>query len=94
MRQRLEELEGKARAILDGQDDVLTMITKYVRAYFEFFDHNQHLYRLIVQERLDVGVQVQDLYLKQVKRRKGEKSTKPVGQVCSNRLILRRSSME
>lgn len=69
VRQRLEELEGKARAILDGQDDVLTMITKYVRAYFEFFDHNQQLYRLIVQERLDVGVQVQDLYLKQVKRR-------------------------
>lgn len=69
VRQRLDELEGKARAILDGQDDVLTMITKYVRAYCEFFDHNRHLYRLIVQERLDVGVQVQDLYLKQVKRR-------------------------
>jgi len=69
VRQRLEELEGKARTILDGQDDVLTMITKYVRVYFEFFDRNQHLYRLIVQERLDVGVQVQDLYLKQVKRR-------------------------
>lgn len=69
VRHRLEELEGKARAILDGQDDVLTMITKYVRAYFQFFDHNRHLYRLIVQERLDVGVQVQDLYLKQVKRR-------------------------
>jgi AcrR family transcriptional regulator len=69
VRQRLAELEGKARAILDSQDDVLTMITKYVRIYFEFFDHNQHLYRLIVQEHLDVGVQVQGLYLKQVKRR-------------------------
>ena len=69
VRLRLEELETKARTILDGQDDVLTMITKYVRVYFEFFDHNQRLYRLIVQERLDIGVQVQDLYLKQVKRR-------------------------
>ncbi len=69
VRQRLEELESKARTILDGQDDVLTMITKYVRVYFEFFDRNQRLYRLLAQERLDVGVQVQDLYLKQVKRR-------------------------
>lgn len=69
VRQRLEELETKARAILDGQDDVLTMIAKYVRVYFEFFDRNQRLYRLIVQERHDIGGQVQDLYLKQVKRR-------------------------
>jgi AcrR family transcriptional regulator len=69
VRQRLEELETKARTILDGQDDVLTMITKYVRVYFEFFDQNQSLYRLIVQERHDIGGQVQDLYLKQVKRR-------------------------
>ncbi len=69
VRQRLEELEIKARTILDGQDDVLTMITKYVRVYFEFFDQNQGLYRLIVQERHDIGVQVEDLYLKQVKRR-------------------------
>jgi AcrR family transcriptional regulator len=69
VRQRLEELERKTKAILDGEDDVLTMITKYVRVYFEFFDRNQQLYRLIVQERLDVGAQVQDLYLKQVMRR-------------------------
>jgi AcrR family transcriptional regulator len=67
--QRLEELERKTKAILDGDDDVLTMITKYLRVYFEFFDRNQQLYRLIVQERLDVGAQVQDLYLKQVMRR-------------------------
>jgi AcrR family transcriptional regulator len=69
VRQRLEELETRARTILDGQDEVLTMITKYLRVYFEFFDRNQRLYRLIVQERLDIGVQVQDLYLKQVMRR-------------------------
>ena len=69
VRQRLEELETKARTILDGEDDVLTMITKYVQVYFEFFDRNQRLYRLITQERLDIGVQVQELYLKQVKRR-------------------------
>ena len=69
VRLRLEELETKARTILDGKDDVLTMIAKYIRVYFDFFDQNQRLYRLIVQERHDIGVQVQDLYLKQVKRR-------------------------
>jgi AcrR family transcriptional regulator len=69
VRQRLEELERKTKAILDGEDDVLTMITKYLRVYFEFFDRNQQLYRLIVQERLEIGAQVQDLYLKQVMRR-------------------------
>lgn len=69
VRQRLEELEAKARTVLDGQDDVLTMIEKYIRVYFEFFDRNERLYRLIVQERHDIGGQVQDLYLKQVKRR-------------------------
>jgi AcrR family transcriptional regulator len=69
VRLRLEELEASAMAVLDGQDDVLTMISKYLRTYFEFFDHNQRLYRLIVQERLDVGEQVQDLYLKKVMRR-------------------------
>jgi AcrR family transcriptional regulator len=69
VRHRLEELEAKTRTILDGQDEVLTMITKYLRVYFDFFDRNQRLYRLIVQERIDLGVQVQDLYLKQVMRR-------------------------
>ena len=69
VRLRLEDLERRAQAILDGQDDVLTMITKYVHIYFEFFDHNQHLYRLIVQEHLDVGKQVQELYVQKVMRR-------------------------
>lgn len=69
VRLRLEELERNANAALDGQDDVLTMITKYLRTYFEFFDRNQRLYRLIVQERLDVGEQVQDLYVKKIMRR-------------------------
>jgi AcrR family transcriptional regulator len=69
MRLRLEDLEQRAQAVLDGQDDVLTMITKYLHIYFEFFDQNQHLYRLIVQEQLDVGDQVQDLYVRRVMRR-------------------------
>jgi len=69
VRLRLEELERNANAILDGQDDVLTMIVKYLRAYFEFFDRNQQLYRLILQERPDVGKEVQDLYVKKVMRR-------------------------
>jgi AcrR family transcriptional regulator len=66
---RLEELERDAKTVLDGQDDVLTMITKYLRIYFAFFDRNQRLYRLVVQEGLDVGRQVQDLYVKTVMRR-------------------------
>ncbi len=69
VRLRLETLETKANAVLDGQDDVLTMIGKYLRVYLEFFDHNQRLYRLIVQERQDVGAQIQDLYIKKVMRR-------------------------
>lgn len=69
IRLRLEELEKSAEAVLDGHDDVLTMISKYLRTYFEFFDRNQRLYRLIVQERPDVGEQVQDLYVKKIMRR-------------------------
>lgn len=69
VRLRLEELEKSAKAVLDGQDDVLTMIAKYLHTYFDFFDRNQHLYRLIVQEHLDVGEQVQDLYVKKIMRR-------------------------
>jgi AcrR family transcriptional regulator len=69
VRIRLEELERCAQEVLDGQDDVLTMIIKYLRVYFEFFDRNQHLYRVIVQEHLDFGKQMQDLYIKKVMRR-------------------------
>ena len=69
VRLRLEELEKSAKAVLDGQDDVLTMIAKYLHTYFDFFDRNQRLYRLIVQERLDVGEQFQDLYVKKIMRR-------------------------
>lgn len=69
VRLRLEELERDANAALNSSDDVLTMIAKYLRVYFEFFDRNQRLYRVIVQERLDVGRQVQDLYVKKVMRR-------------------------
>jgi AcrR family transcriptional regulator len=69
IKSRLEELEQSAEAVLDGQDDVLTMISKYVRIYFEFFDHNKRLYRLILQERLDLADQVQELYVKKVMRR-------------------------
>jgi AcrR family transcriptional regulator len=69
VRLRLEELENRATSVLDAQDDVISMITKYLRVYFEFFDHNQRLYRVIVQEHLDFGDQMQDLYIKKVMRR-------------------------
>lgn len=68
VRLRLDELEREAGAIIDGNDDVLTMISKYIRIYFEFFDRNQHLYRLVVQEQLDLGEYSPDLYFRRVKR--------------------------
>lgn len=69
VRLQLEDLEMQAGKVLDGHDDVLTMISKYVRVYFEFFDRNQRLYHLIARESLEVGDQVQDLYFKKVMRR-------------------------
>ncbi len=68
VRLRLDELEKKAGSIINGHDDVLTMISKYIRIYFEFFDRNQHLYRLVVQEQLDLGEQAPDMYFKRVMR--------------------------
>lgn len=69
VRLRLKELEENTQAVFDGGDDVLTMITKYLRIYFEFFDKNQRLYRLIVQERPDLGDAVEDVYVKKVMRK-------------------------
>ncbi len=68
VRTRLEELEKKAGSIISGHDDVLTMISKYIRIYFEFFDRNQHLYRLVIQEQLDLGEHAPELYFKRVMR--------------------------
>jgi len=45
------------------------MIIKYLRVYFDFFDQNQHLYRVIVQEHLDFGNEMHELYIKKVMRR-------------------------
>jgi len=42
------------------------MISKYIRIYFEFFDQNQRLYRLIIQEQLDLGDYSPDEYFKKV----------------------------
>lgn len=69
VRIRLDELERIAWSVFDGQDDVLTMIRKYLQIYFEFFDRNQRLYRLINQERVELGEQVQDLYFRKVMKR-------------------------
>lgn len=68
VRLRLDELEKKTRSTIDGHDDVLTMISKYIRIYFEFFDCNQQLYRLVVQEQLDLGESAPDIYFKRVMR--------------------------
>jgi len=68
VRLRLEELEKRAGSVMDGQDDVLTMISKYIRVYFEFFDGNQRLFRLIVQEQLDLGEHSLEEYFRKVMR--------------------------
>jgi len=66
VRLRLDELGKAADSVMDGKDDVLTMISKYIRIYFEFFDRNQRLYRLIIQEQLDLGEHAPDQYFKRV----------------------------
>ena len=53
---------------MDGHDDVLTMISKYIRVYFEFFDGNQRLFRLIVQEQLELGEHSVEEYFRKVMR--------------------------
>jgi AcrR family transcriptional regulator len=69
VRIRLEDLECRASEVLDSHDHVVTMIIKYLRVYFDFFDHNQRLYRVIVQEHLDFGDEMEELYIKKVLRR-------------------------
>ena len=68
VRIRLEELGRRAGSVIEEHDDVLTMISKYLRIYFEFFDRNQRLYRLIIQEQLDLGEHSPDEYFRRVKR--------------------------
>ena len=68
VRLRLDELERRAGSVMDGQDDVLTMISKYIRVYFEFFDGNQRLFRLIVQEQLELGEHSVEEYFRKVMR--------------------------
>lgn len=68
VRLRLEELGTTAGSVIDGRDDVLTMISKGIRMYFEFFDRNQRLYRLIIQEQLDLGEHSPDEYFRKVMR--------------------------
>jgi AcrR family transcriptional regulator len=69
VRIRLEDLEHRASDVLGSHDDVVTMIIKYLRVYFDFFDHNQRLYRVIVQQHLDFGNEMHELYIKKVLRR-------------------------
>jgi len=68
VRLRTEELGKRAGSIIDSRDDVLTMISKYIRLYFEFFDSNQRLFRLVVQEQLDLGEHSPDEYFRRVMR--------------------------
>ena len=64
-----KELESKINAVFDERDDVLTIIAKYLRVYFQFFDSNKEFYKILVQEQRDYGAKVKDLYFKQILRR-------------------------
>lgn len=66
---RLQELEREAEEILDSDDDVLSMIEKYLGIYFAFFDRNQRLYRVMVQEHPELDDRLQDLYVEEIMRR-------------------------
>ncbi|MEJ5348324.1 MAG: TetR/AcrR family transcriptional regulator [Desulfosoma sp.] len=66
---RLKELEAEAERVLDSEDDVLSMIEKYLYIYFAFFDKNQGLYRVMVHEHPDLDERLQDLYVEKIMRR-------------------------
>lgn len=66
---RLKELEAEAERVLDSEDDVLSMIEKYLYIYFDFFDRNQGLYRVMVHEHPDLDERLQDLYVEKIMRR-------------------------
>lgn len=66
---RLKELEAEAERVLDSEDDVLSMIEKYLCIYFDFFDRNQALYRVLVHEHPDLDERLQDLYVEKIMRR-------------------------
>ncbi|ROQ93241.1 TetR/AcrR family transcriptional regulator [Desulfosoma caldarium] len=66
---RLNELEAQAECVLDSEDDVLSMIEKYLSIYFDFFDRNQGLYRVMVHEHPDLDERLQDLYVEKIMRR-------------------------
>ncbi len=62
-------LEARINAVFDETDDVLTIIAKYLRVYFQFFDSNKEFYKILVQEQLESGRKVKDLYFNQILRR-------------------------
>ncbi|MGC9194822.1 MAG: TetR/AcrR family transcriptional regulator [Syntrophobacteraceae bacterium] len=68
VRIRLDELEKNSEEVIDANEDVLAMISNYIRIYFQFFDQNQRLYRLIMKEGLDLVEHSPDQYLKKVMR--------------------------
>lgn len=65
----LEELEAKINSVFSEEDDVLTIIAKYLKAYFRFFDKNREFYKILIQEHREFGGEVRELYIRRVLRR-------------------------
>ncbi len=64
-----ERLEARINAVFDERDDVLTIIAKYLRVYFQFFDSNKEFYKVLVQEQREFGSKVRNLYFSQILKR-------------------------
>ncbi len=64
-----QRLEARINAVFDERDDVLTIIAKYLRVYFQFFDSNKEFYKILVQEQREFGSKVKNLYFSQILRR-------------------------
>jgi len=63
IRSKVAELEEAVTGAIDPRADVLKIIETYLRVYFEFFDRNRNLYKVLIQEQSDFGAEVKALYI-------------------------------
>jgi AcrR family transcriptional regulator len=63
IRSKVAELEKTVSGAIDPHADVLEIIENYLRIYFDFFDHNRELYKVLIQEQSDFGAEVKALYI-------------------------------
>ncbi|MBW1980943.1 MAG: TetR/AcrR family transcriptional regulator [Deltaproteobacteria bacterium] len=69
IRTKVAELEEEVNCAIDPEADVLETIEAYLRVYFEFFDRNRDLYKVLIQEQSDFGAEVKALYIGNILRK-------------------------